>query len=234
MKGTLYLIPSLLGDTEVGKVIPAFNNELVLSIKYYVAEDVRTVRRFLKKANKTINIDELNFSLLNEHTDEKEIPQMLEPLLQGFDVGVVSEAGCPAIADPGAKLVDLAHRKGIKIVPLVGPSSIVLSLMASGFNGQSFAFEGYLPIDANQRVKKLKQFEKRIFSENQTQIFIETPYRNDKTLRDLIANCSSQLRLCIAANITTSNEWICTKNLYEWKKQLPEIGKVPCIFLLYK
>lgn len=234
MKGTLYLIPSLLGETAIEKSIPTFNNELILSIKHYVVEDVRTVRRFLKKANRNINIDDLTFSLLNEHTDERDIPQMLEPLLQGFDVGIVSEAGCPAIADPGAKLVEVAHRKGVKVVPLVGPSSIILSLMASGFNGQAFAFEGYLPIDANQRMKKLKQFEKKIFSENQTQIFIETPYRNDKTLRDLIENCSSQLRLCIAANITTSGEWICTKYLHEWKKQLPEIGKVPCIFLLYK
>ena len=154
MKGTLYLIPSLLGDTEIEKSIPAFNNELILSIKHYVVEDVRTVRRFLKKSNKAINIDELTFTLLNEHTGDGEIPQMLEPLLKGFDVGVVSEAGCPAIADPGEKLVDLAHRKGIKVVPLIGPSSIVLSLMASGFNGQSFAFEGYLPIDASLRMKK--------------------------------------------------------------------------------
>ena len=228
----LYLIPVTLGDSPIARVLPAENRDIIQKIKHFIVEDVRSARRFLKKTDKEINIDELCFYELNQHTSPGEIATFLEPLKCGFDMGVISEAGCPAIADPGAEVVRLTQEKGFRVVPLVGPSSILLSLMASGFNGQNFAFNGYLPIQANERVKAVKKLETKVLMENQTQIFIETPYRNMKMLDDILQYCQAETKLCIAADITLETEFIRTKTIREWRKTLPEIDKKPCIFLL--
>lgn len=231
---TLYLIPTSLGDTDFDKILPANNTVIVSAIKHFIVEDVRTARRFLKKANPAINIDELTFYTLNQHTSPEAISDFLKPLYDGYDVGVISEAGCPAIADPGADVVAIAQRCGFKVVPLVGPSSILLALMASGFNGQSFAFVGYLPIQPADRAKALKKLESRVYAESQSQLFIETPYRNMKMLDEIINTCRPDTKLCIAVDITLDSEFIQTKSLKDWKKQLPDLNKRPCIFILYK
>lgn len=234
MEAALYLLPTSLGNTPIEKVLPAYNKEVILGIKHFIVEEVRTARRFLKKVDSSINIDELTFYPLNKHTSPEEISGYLKPLLAGSPMGVISEAGCPAVADPGADIVAIAQRKNLKVVPLIGPSSIILSVMGSGFNGQSFAFHGYLPIEPAARAKRIKELEQRIYSENQTQLFIETPYRNQKMMEDLLHNCRPQTKLCIAANITCEGEYIKTKSIKEWKGHLPEINKIPCIFLIYK
>jgi 16S rRNA (cytidine1402-2'-O)-methyltransferase len=231
---TLYLIPTSLGDTAFEKILPANNTVIVSAIKHFIVEDVRTARRFLKKANPAINIDELTFYTLNQHTSPEAISDFLKPLHNGYDVGVISEAGCPAIADPGADVVAIAQRCGFKVVPLVGPSSILLALMASGFNGQSFAFVGYLPIQPADRAKALKKLESRVYAESQSQLFIETPYRNMKMLEEIINTCRPDTKLCVAVDITLDSEFIQTKSLKDWKKQLPDLNKRPCIFILYK
>ena len=234
METALYLIPVTLGDTSIEKVLPSYNKEIILGIKHFIVEDVRSARRFLKKVERNINIDELSFYTLNKHTSAEEISGYLKPLLGGESMGVISEAGCPAVADPGADVVAIAQRKNLKVVPLVGPSSIILSVMGSGFNGQSFAFHGYLPIDPSERIKRIKVLEQRIYSENQTQLFIETPYRNNKMMEDIVKNCRPQTKLCIAANITCEDEYIKTKTVKEWQGKLPDLSKIPCIFLIYK
>ena len=231
---TLYLIPTSLGDTDFDKILPANNTVIVSAIKHFIVEDVRTARRFLKKANPAINIDELTFYTLNQHTSPEAISDFLKPLYDGYDVGVISEAGCPAIADPGADVVAIAQRFEFKVVPLVGPSSILLALMASGFNGQSFAFVGYLPIQPADRAKALKKLESRVYAESQSQLFIETPYRNMKMLEEIINTCRPDTKLCVAVDITLDSEFIQTKSLKDWKKQLPNLNKRPCIFILYK
>lgn len=234
MQAALYLIPVTLGETEIDRVLPSYNREVILDIKYFIVENIRSARRFLKKTESAINIDELTFFELNKHTNRDMLEQYLEPLEKGLPVGVISEAGCPAIADPGADVVAIAQRKKMKVVPLVGPSSILMALMASGFNGQSFAFHGYLPIDGAERIKKIKQLEQRIFSEDQTQIFIETPYRNTKLIEDFIKTCGSSTKLCVAMNITCEEEYIRTLPVKSWAKHISAIGKYPCIFLIYK
>lgn len=234
MQGFLYLIPVTLGDTDLEKVLPLQNKEIIQSIKFFIVENIRTARRFLKKTDSNINIDEITFFELNKHTDLNQISIYLEPVLKGENIGLMSEAGCPAIADPGSEIVAIAQEKKIRVVPLVGPSSILLSLMASGFNGQSFAFNGYLPINGNERIKKLKQIEHKIISEDQTQIFIETPYRNHKLVEDIIKSCSSSLKLCIAMNLTCDDEYVQTRKIKEWNKNLPSLDKKTCIFLIYK
>lgn len=234
METALYLLPVTLGDTPVEQVLPAYNKEIILGIKHFIVEDVRSARRFLKKVEASINIDELTFYPLNKHTSPDDLSGYLKPLQEGHSMGVISEAGCPAVADPGADVVAMAQRKKLKVVPLVGPSSIILSVMGSGFNGQSFAFHGYLPIEAADRIKRLKELEGRIYSENQTQLFIETPYRNNKMMEDIVKTCRPQTKLCIAANITCEGEYIHTKTIREWKGHLPDLTKVPCIFLIYK
>lgn len=230
----LYLLPVTLGDTSVGKVLPAYNKDIIVEIKHFIVEDVRSARRFLKKVESQINIDELTFYPLNKHTSPEAISGYLKPLMEGLPMGVISEAGCPAVADPGADVVAIAQRKGLKVVPLVGPSSIILSVMGSGFNGQSFAFHGYLPIEPGERTKRLKELEARIYAEHQTQLFIETPYRNNKMMEEILKTCRPQTKLCIAANITCEGEYIRTKTVKEWKGNLPDLNKIPCIFLLYK
>ncbi len=232
--GTLYLIPTSLGDTDFNTILPSNNGIICTQTKHFIVEDIRTARRFLKKTNAEINIDELNFYTLNQHTNAEMISSYLSPLRKGFDVGVLSEAGCPAIADPGADVVAIAQAEGIKVVPLVGPSSILLALMGSGFNGQSFAFVGYLPIQGNDRTKAITKLENRVYGENQSQIFIETPYRNNKLLEDLVNTCRADTKICIAADITLETEFIKTKKAKDWKKDKPDLNKRPCIFILYK
>ena len=234
MQASLYLIPVPMGDTSIEKVLPSYNREVILQIKYFIVENIRSARRFLKKTEPSINIDELTFYELNKHTNLEQIESYLQPLAKGENIGVISEAGCPAIADPGADIVAIAQRNNYNVVPLVGPSSIIMSLMGSGFNGQSFSFHGYLPIEGNERSKVIKNLEQRIYTENQTQIFIETPYRNAKMVDDLIKNCRPSTKLCIAMNITCDDEFIKTMPIKNWAKKLPEMGKKPCIFLIYK
>nr|WP_306434690.1 SAM-dependent methyltransferase [Phocaeicola coprophilus] len=235
METALYLLPVTLGDTAIDKVLPAYNAGIIREIKHFIVEDVRSARRFLKKVDREIDIDTLSFYPLNKHTSPEDISGYLNPLAEGHSMGVISEAGCPAVADPGADVVAMAQRRNLKVVPLVGPSSIILSVMASGFNGQSFAFHGYLPIEPNERSKRLKELEGRIYSEHQTQLFIETPYRNHKMLDDILKACRPQTKLCIAANITCEGEYIKTRTVKEWKgTALPDLSKIPCIFLLYK
>jgi len=230
----LYLIPVQLSDVELGQVLPAHNTCIVREIKHFIVENVRSARRFLKKCDRGIDINCLTFYELNRHTNLQDIPSMLAPLRSGEAVGVISEAGCPAIADPGADVVALAQREGYKVIPLVGPSSLIMGLMGSGFNGQSFAFLGYLPIDAHERASMLKKMENRIMHEDQTQIFIETPYRNDKLVAELCRVLPSHIKLCIASDITGPAESIVTRGVKQWLKQLPTLNKVPTIFLLYK
>jgi 16S rRNA (cytidine1402-2'-O)-methyltransferase len=234
MDVALYLIPVTLGDTTIERVLPAYNKAVIQGIRHFIVEDIRSARRFLKKVDSSIDIDALTFYPLNKHTPLEAVASYLQPLQKGEPMGVISEAGCPAVADPGADVVAIAQQKGLKVVPLVGPSSILLSVMGSGFNGQSFAFNGYLPIEPPERAKKLKLLEQRVYTEHQTQLFIETPYRNNKMLEDILHNCRPQTKLCIAANVTCEDEYICTRTIKEWKGKLPDLNKIPCIFLLYK
>ena len=230
----LYLIPNLLGETPVEQVLPPYNREIILGIRHFIVEDVRTARRFLKLVDRSIDIDQLTFYTLNKHTNPDDVASMLKPLEEGNPMGVISEAGCPAVADPGADVVAIAQRKGLQVIPLVGPSSIILAVMGSGFNGQSFAFNGYLPIEPDERIKTLKKLEQRAYTENQTQLFIETPYRNAKMMADILKACRPQTHLCIAAGLTTKDEYIRTRTIKEWGGKLPQIDKIPCIFLIYK
>ena len=230
----LYLIPVTLGETPLNQVLPAYNTEVIIAIRHFIVEDVRSARRFLKKVNREIDIDTLTFYPLNKHTSPEAISGYLKPLEQGASMGVISEAGCPAVADPGAEVVAMAQRKGLEVVPLVGPSSIILSVMASGFNGQSFAFNGYLPIEQNERVKRLKVLEQRAYNEHQTQLFIETPYRNNKMVEEILQTCRPGSRLCIAANLTCEDAYVRTHTVKEWQGHVPDLSKRPCIFLLYK
>jgi 16S rRNA (cytidine1402-2'-O)-methyltransferase len=235
MQASLFLIPVSLGDTGLSKVLPAYNKEIILSISHFIVENVRTARRFLKQTEPAIDIDALTFYLLNKHTSPEEVSELLDPIENGHSIGIISEAGCPAIADPGADVVAIAQQKNIRVVPLVGPSSILLALMASGFNGQNFAFNGYLPVESVSRTKALKSLEQRIYSENQTQLFIETPYRNTQLVEDVLKNCKPSTKLCIAADITLESEFIQTQTVAAWKKkQRPNLSKRPCIFALYK
>lgn len=233
-RATLYLIPVTLGDTPHDKVLPSHNTEIISALRYFIVENVRTARRFLKKCNPNIIIDDLSFFELNKHTEQKDIELFLRPLKEGFDVGIISEAGCPAIADPGADVVSLAQNAGYKVTPMVGPSSILLALMGSGFNGQSFTFHGYLPIDSTERASAIRKLESRVYNEDQTQVFIETPYRNIKMVEDILLNCKPKTKLCIAMNLTCEDEYIVTRTVKAWKNLLPEMDKKPCVFLIYK
>lgn len=230
----LYLFPVPMGETSVLDVVPQKNVEIIRTVRHFIVENIRSARRFLKACDKDIDIDTLTFFELNRHTDPKEIASMLSPLAQGYSMGIISEAGCPAIADPGADVVAIAQRKGYEVVPLVGPSSIIMSLMASGFNGQNFAFNGYLPIEPQQRLSKLKEMERRIRKERQTQIFIETPYRNNKLVEWLCDNLAPDVLLCVASDITGQNESILTMPVGKWKTRKFDYNKTPTIFLLYQ
>lgn len=232
--GTLYLFPVTLGETEISPVIPAFNIELIKTISVFIAEDAKSARRFLKQCGYT-DLNKAEILLLNEHTKQGDISSLLSPLLKGINVGLMSDVGCPGIADPGAEVVKHAHKKGIKVVPLVGPSSIVLSIMASGFNGQNFAFNGYLPIEKPQRTKKIKELEQLMNKNNQAQFFIETPYRNIALFDDLLGNLNPETALCLGINLTTASEKIITRTVSDWKKTgKPEMNKIPAVFGIYK
>ena len=235
MDTALYLIPVTLGATPFHQVIPAYNLDVIRQIRHFIVEEERTARRFLKMVDKSIDIDQLTFYPMGKHADPKQFRDYLRPLCNGEAMGIISEAGCPAIADPGADVVAIAQSLNLRVIPLVGPSSILLGLMASGFNGQSFAFHGYLPINDGQRSAMLKKLEARCSAEDQTQIFIETPFRNQQLFEDLLRICHPQTRLCVAAGITCEEEFIHTHTIQEWKKTtLPDLRKTPTIFLIYR
>lgn len=232
MEVTLYLIPVPLGDSVFSRALPDYNREVILSLKHFIVENVRSARRFLKRMNPAILIDELIFTELNEHTSAETIAGMLTPMAEGRSIGVMSEAGCPAVADPGAALVAIAQKKGYKVMPLVGPSSLLLALMASGFNGQRFTFHGYLPAEAFKRSLHIKALEARMIADDETQIFIETPYRNNRLMEDLIRICRPATLLCVAANLMNEGERIQTRSMKEWKRNKPDLHKIPAIFLI--
>ncbi|MDL2230363.1 SAM-dependent methyltransferase [Alistipes sp. OttesenSCG-928-L06] len=228
--GKIYLIPTPIGETEVYGVMPQDNQRVIQSLDYFVVENLRSARRFLSKAGIGKPIDSLTFAELNEHTPPQEVEKLLQPILAGQNAGIISEAGVPAVADPGADLVALAHRKNIEIVPLVGPSSILLAVMGSGLNGQSFAFNGYLPVKQPDRNKTIRHFETRALRENQSQFFIEAPYRNAKLLDDLLSTLAAETRLTIAVDILQPDQLVRTRRVADWKKEKPDINKRPAIF----
>ncbi len=233
MPGKLYLIPTTLGDTDLEKVIPNHVIEILNQTRFYIVENERTARRFLIKAKIKHKIDDLKFYVINKHDKNEDVSKLLKPVLEGNNTGIISEAGVPGVADPGSDIVNIAHQKSIEVIPLVGPSSIILALMASGMNGQNFAFAGYLPIKSNMRIKRIKFLENRSRNENQTQIFIEAPYRNQQLLNDILNACDYGTKLCIACDITLKSEFIKTKPIKEWTKSKPDINKRPAIFLLH-
>lgn len=230
--GKLYLIPTLLGESEPLEVLPLSIKRTVEELQHFIVENERSARRFIKKITPRKPQDSLVLSLLNKYTEPQLLPEYLEPCLKGQSVGVLSEAGCPAVADPGAVIVQLAHEKGIQVVPLVGPSSILLALMASGLNGQSFAFNGYLPIEPAERRKCLKDLEKRSAELNQSQLFMETPYRNEKLFGELLQMLRKDTRLCVAADLTLKTEYVRTQRVADWKGQAPDLNKRPAIFIM--
>ena len=235
MKGTIYMIPCPISDERgVWDVLPKTNLDIMNSLDYFIVENIRSARRFLSKAGVEHKIDELEFVELNEHTTSSaDVERMLRPVLEGRSAGVISEAGVPGVADPGADIVALAHRYDVRVVPLVGPSSILMSVMASGLNGQSFAFVGYLPIKDGERQRRLKDLEHRARTEHQAQLFIEAPYRNVKLFDTLLKSLSPQMRLTVAADITSPQEFICTRTVAEWRKsQMPDIANRPTLFIL--
>jgi len=233
-KGTLYLLPALLADSSVESVLPEGTLNVIRRLKFFIAEEIRTARRFLIKAGIQIPVDEITFQVFNEHSSDQELHEYLDAALNGNDVGLLSEAGVPCVADPGSLIVRLAHELGIRVVPLTGPSSILLALMASGFNGQNFAFLGYLPADKMLRVRKIKELEKTILEKDQTQIFIETPYRNRQVFESLIRVCRPESQLCLATDISGIHEVIKSQSIADWQNQKPDIHKRPTIFLLYR
>lgn len=232
MKGKLYLIPSPLGDNDPAEVIPGHVLDSLKDFRTFVVEEVRTARRYLSRAGLKGHIGELDFHELNEHTDQATVEGYLALFEDGNDVALISEAGLPAVADPGAQLVALAHQNGIEVVPAVGPSSLMLALMASGLNGQSFAFCGYIPAKTEERKSKLRTLEKVSGQLHQTQILIETPYRNDSLFADILSVCSASTKVCVAANLTMPDAFIRTKKVAQWKKEGLIIGKRPCVFLI--
>ena len=232
MSGKIYMIPNTLGDSKVNRVLPEYNREVINSIRFYIVENIKTARRFLIKAGIQTAIDDLQFFLLNKHSDPKDFESFLQPAERGENIGVISEAGVPGFADPGAEIAKIAHQRNIPVIPLIGPSSIILALMASGMNGQEFTFHGYLPIKSQQRIKKIKELENRSAKNGACHIFIEAPYRNNKLMEDIIKTCNSGTSFCIAADITLENEFIQTRTIKDWKGHLPNLHKRPAIFLL--
>jgi 16S rRNA (cytidine1402-2'-O)-methyltransferase len=235
MNGRLFLIPSPVSDDSVFETIPEHVINIIKSLDYFIAEEIRTARRYLSKIKIGKPIENIIFFELNKHTNIDNINSYFNPIYKGFDIGLLSEAGMPCIADPGSIIVSLAHKNNIKVIPLVGPSSIIMALIASGLNGQNFAFHGYLPISKNDRINKIKQLEKISFSEKQTQIFMETPFRNNQLLNDLINICNPNTMLSIASEISSKNEFIQTKTIAEWRKiKLPDLNKKPTVYVLQK
>jgi 16S rRNA (cytidine1402-2'-O)-methyltransferase len=232
-KGKIYIIPTPISDSGIKDVLPLKVIEVIHNLDTFYVENRRTSRRFLSRAG-VKNIADIHFELLDKNTGQQEIERLMKYVLSGNDIGIMSEAGCPGIADPGSKINSLAHKSGIEIIPLTGPSSIFLALMASGFNGQNFQFHGYLPIDKRTREKRIQYLEKLVYANDQTQIFMETPYRNQQILEVLVNSLKPQTLLCIACHITASDEYIRTKSIRDWRKNIPDIHKKPAIFLLYK
>ncbi len=233
-KGNLYLIPCTLGETPPLEVLPLLVKKAVEEIDYYVVEHEKNARRFIKSISPRKSQPDLQFKLINKYTDASEIPDMLAPCHEGLDVGVISDAGCPGIADPGAAVVEEAHKQGIKVVPLVGPSSILMAMMASGFNGQNFAFNGYLPIDKRERRKEIKRLERLSEEYNQSQLFIETPYRNNQLLESILATVQGSTRICVACDITLPSEFILTLTANDWKQKKVDLNKRPTLFIIQK
>jgi 16S rRNA (cytidine1402-2'-O)-methyltransferase len=231
--GNVYLIPSTLGDMAPFEVLPISIKQTIERLDHYIVENEKTARHFIKKISPRKSQPSLKLFVLNKFTEAQEIPTFLNPCLDGFDVGILSEAGCPGIADPGAAVVKIAHEKNIQVIPLVGPSSILLALMASGMNGQNFAFNGYLPIDSTDRKKYIKNLERKSKEDNQSQIFIETPYRNNKMLEELIKTLAPSTRICVAADITLPTEYIKTKTAINWKNENVDLHKRPAIFIIH-
>lgn len=235
MKGKLYLIPTTLGNIDnISEAIPSYNLHIIHQLSIFIVENIRTARRFISKTKHPFSIDKLTFLELGKHTSENTILSYLDQADSGFDIGLLSEAGTPCIADPGSIIVNQAHKKGIEVSPLVGPNSIVLALMASGFNGQNFCFHGYLPVDTRELTRKIKMIESDIQKKDQTQIFIETPFRNNKLLGKLVESCKPETNLCIAVELTLPDQHITTKTIRNWRKSKIDLNKKPAVFLLYK
>ncbi len=232
--GKLYLIPTTLGATSALEVLPISVKKVVEMIDHYIVENEKAARRSIKAISASKSQPSLQLNLLNKFTEASEIPGYLQPCLDGINIGLLSDAGVPGVADPGAEVVKIAHQKGIQVVPLVGPSSILMAMMASGMNGQSFAFNGYLPIEQKQRKMELKRLEKLSFEQGQSQLFIETPYRNDKMLQDIVSTVHSETQVCVACDITLPTEFILTKTASDWKASMPELHKRPAIFIIHK
>ncbi|TVR72124.1 MAG: SAM-dependent methyltransferase [Marinilabiliales bacterium] len=230
--GRLYLIPTLLGDVAPASVLPASVFNVVNRVRHYIAEDLRSARRFLKKAGIPVQFDNVKFYLLNKYTDDEELQNFLSGAARGYDTGLLSEAGMPCIADPGSRIVAMAHDSGIRVVPLTGPSSIMLALMSSGLTGQSFVFHGYLPVKPDGRNQAIRKLEADSIEHSQSQIFMETPYRNKKVLESVISVCKPSTRLCIACDITLASEYILTRRVSDWQKDIPDIHKRPAIFII--
>jgi 16S rRNA (cytidine1402-2'-O)-methyltransferase len=233
LPGTLYLIPTTLGESSLDVVLPEHVKHIAATLRTFIVEHPKTARHFLKLLGTEIPLQELRMLTLNEHTPPAQLTELLQPLLAGENVGLMSEAGCPAVADPGADLVRLAHQSGIKVVPLVGPSSILLALMASGLGGQRFTFHGYLPAESGARIQRLKELEAESRSKQQTQIFIETPYRNQQLLQAILETCGKNTRLCLATDITLADESIVTRTVAQWRGLQVDINKKPTVFLIH-
>lgn len=241
METALYLIPCPVDfsndDCKNSRALPDYNLEIVKNLRDFIVESRKSAVRFLISLDKNFPVDSCRFTELSEHTDEKaDLSKILNPILKDKrPMGIISDAGCPCIGDPGSRAVEIAHQKNIKVVPLVGPNSMILALMSSGFNGQNFSFNGYLPAKNGERESKIKSLENRMYKENQTQLFIEAPYRNEKLLESLLKTLRPETKLCIASGLTTKSEFVKTKSVSEWKKSNPpEINKIPAIFLIYK
>lgn len=233
-KAVLYLFPTPIAEGDLNSSLPEINKELILKCNYFIVEEIRTARRFLRKLGYNKDFNEVEFFILNEHTKDEDIIHYLDPIYKGESIGLMSEAGLPCVADPGAKITSLAQSKGIRIIPLVGPSSIMMSLMASGFNGQNFSFLGYIPIDKIQRIKRIKELENIAYKENQTQIFIEAPYRNNTLMDTLINSLNPNTKICIGVDIMLETQEIITKTAGDWKKNIIDLHKRNTVFLIYK
>lgn len=231
-KGTLYLIPTPLGENDPTQTLPGYNNTILEHIEVFIVEELRTARRFLRKAGYKKDFETVIFHVLNEHTQADEIASFLDEILKGKNIGLLSEAGCPAVADPGSSVVALAHSKGVRVIPLAGPSSIILALMSSGLNGQKFTFHGYLPVKPAERKQKIKELDRLSQRHNEAQIFIEAPYRNKQMIESLLETCSDHTLLCIATNLTMPDESVKTKSIVEWRKINPDPGKKPTVYVL--
>ena len=235
MKGKLYLIPTTLGDFETaGMVLPDYNNRLTHQLSVFIVENIRTARRFLKKTGHPLSIDEMTFYELGKHTPKEQVASYLSQINSGTSIGLLSEAGTPCIADPGSVIVQQAHESGVEVIPLVGPNSIILALMASGFNGQQFTFHGYLPVDKKELVRKLKDLEMDSLKNNRTHIFIETPYRNTQMFESIKSTCNPNTLLCIATNLTLPSQRIKSQAVSLWKKEKVDLHKKPTVFLIYR